>query len=50
MAGIQRVEQLPRYRVLVGQDGQLPYPVLAVPELLAQRLGNQLAARARPLS
>ena len=47
MAGIHRVEQLPRHRVLVGQDGQLPYPVLAIPELLPQLPGNQLLPQPR---
>jgi hypothetical protein len=47
VAGIHRVEQLPRHCVLVGQDGQLPYPVLAIPELLPQLPGNQLLPQPR---
>jgi hypothetical protein len=47
VAGIHRVEQLPRHRVLVGQDGQLPDPVLAVPELLPHLPGNQLLPQPR---
>src|SRR5215471_2001919 len=43
VARIPRVKQLPWDSILIGQDCQLPYPLLPVPELRAQRFGNQLA-------
>jgi len=42
MALIERVEQLPRHRVAIGENGQLPDSVLALPELLAQPLWYQV--------
>src|SRR5262249_2139899 len=48
VTGVHRIQQLPGDRVLVGQDGQLPYPVLAVPELLAPLRGNHLAPEPGP--
>jgi len=35
-ARVSRIEQLPWHCVLVGQDGELPYPVPTIPELLAE--------------
>jgi hypothetical protein len=36
VSGVFRVEELPGHYVLLGADGELAYPVLPVPELLAQ--------------
>ena len=42
MTGIHRIEQFPRHRVPVGDDGELPDPVLAFPELVPDPLRQQL--------
>ncbi len=48
MAEVLRIEQFPRDCILVGQNRQLPYPVLALPELLLQLLWDQLVPEVSP--